>query len=143
MVPQLLTRIKAMKDLINYCLSFYGPGAGLYESNFKNKSGAQGCSKEEIIQAIQELTKIKDHEFFGGSGDREIVRDVMLFRRGWNLLNLEHGQYIERHLLGQVLTRDRIKQYWVKDMDAFDIKVTPKMKKDWEKRLDELQIFDS
>lgn len=132
-----------MKDLISYCLSFYGPSAGLYEKNFKNEDGTFGCSKEEIIRAIQELNKIEDFEFFGGSGDREIVRDVMLFRRGWDLLNLEHGQYIEKVMLGKTLSRDRIKQYWEKDMEAFDIKVTKQMRKNWEKRLDELEIFDN
>ena len=130
-----------MKDLINNCLSFYGPSAGLYEENFKNEDGTFGCSKEEIIKAIQELNKIKDHEWFGGSADREIVRDVMLFRRGWNLLNLEYGQYIEKELLGKTLSRARIKQYWVEHYKGFDIKVTAQMKKDWEKRLDQLGIL--
>lgn len=132
-----------MKDLINYCLSFYGPSAGLYEDNFKNEDGTKGCTKEEIIKAIQELNKIEDFEFFGGSGDREIVRDVMLFRRGWDLLNLEHGQYIEKNMLGKPMSRERIKQYWAKDVEGFGIKITKKIKAQWEKRLDELEIFDN
>ena len=132
-----------MKDLINYCLSFYGPSAGLYEKNFKNQDGTLGCSKDEIIRAIQDLNKIEDFEFFGGSGDREIIRDIMLFRRGWDLLNLEHGQYIEANILGKSISRERIKQYWEKHYEGFDIKVTKQMRKNWEKRLDELEIFDN
>jgi hypothetical protein len=131
------------ETLINYCLSFYGPSAGLYEDNFKNEDGTEGCSREEILKAIQELEKIEDFEFFGGSGDRELVRDVMLFRRGWDLLNLEKGQYIEKNLLGKPLSRERIKQYWEKDIQGFGIKITKQMRKNWEKRLDELEIFDN
>jgi len=131
-----------MKDLINYCLSFYGPSANLYQDNFVNENGTFGCSKAEIIKAIQELNKIKEHEWLGGSGDRELIRDVMLFRRGWDLLNLEHGQYIEKHLLGKQISRERIKNYWEKDLQGFGIKVTAKIRKNWEKRLDELEIFD-
>lgn len=132
-----------MKELINYCLSFYGPNAGLYEDNFVNADGSKGCTKEEIIQAISKLNKIQDFEFFGGSADRELIRDVMLLGRGWDLLNLEHGQYIEKNLLNQSVSRERIKQYWEKDIQGFGIKITKKMRNDWEKRLDALEIFDN
>ena len=124
-------------------MSFYGPFADLYEDNFKNQDGSFGCSKKEIVKAIKELESIKDHEWDGGSSDRELVRDVMLFRRGWDLLDLEFGQYIEKNLLGKPMSRERIKQYWTKNLEGMDIKITPQMKKKWEKRLDQLEIFDN
>jgi hypothetical protein len=121
-------------------MSFYGTGADLYEDMFKNSNGIDGCSKSEVIKAIDQIGLVKKHKWYGGTSDRELVRDVMLYNRGTDVLDLEHGQWIEKNLLGRKLTRERIKQYWEKHYEGFGIKITKKMRSDWEKRLDQLGI---
>jgi hypothetical protein len=61
-----------MKDFIEYVMSFYGPGE-IYD---------MGATREEVKEAV--LVRLENTElpFDGDSVDRELVRDIILEKRG-------------------------------------------------------------
>jgi hypothetical protein len=62
-----------VNEFIEYVFSFYGVG-GIY---------AMGATREEIAIATGvRLERRKDMAFDGDTTDRELVRDIMIERRG-------------------------------------------------------------
>lgn len=63
---------------VNYVLDFYGE-RGMYKDFFDEKDGVPR-SEVEVALAIRK--KHDDPPFSGDSFDRELVRDIMLAKRG-------------------------------------------------------------
>ncbi len=60
-------------DFIGYVMSFYGPD-GLYPM------GANRTVVRKATNDIIRISKIKGREFCGDSIDRELVRDLMIYK---------------------------------------------------------------
>ncbi len=67
-----------MDAFVSYVLDFYGQ-RGLYKEFFDEKDGV-GQAEVEAALAIRK--KHNDPPFSGDSFDRELVRDIMLAKRG-------------------------------------------------------------
>jgi hypothetical protein len=128
------------KELIDYCMAYYGPGADLYEDFFPNTDGTNGITVAEISNAYQTLTGIK-HKFCFGTPDRELVRDIILYHRGSELLDLEYGTFIETKILGLSKTRARVKESWIKEYQSMGITIDKEFLEHCENRLNELGIL--
>lgn len=62
-------------SFVDYVMTFYGHD-GLYSSFFSPQ-----LRRDEIIDAVTLLLN-SDHDFAGDSFDREIIRDILLKKRG-------------------------------------------------------------
>jgi hypothetical protein len=147
-------------DLTEYVQSFYGridqeaydedpiywDAEMLYQDMFPNPEGLPGATEHEIsiaaAQFIGAAHQADEDDYGIDTIAREITRDIMLYNRGKDLIHLEHGQWIERHIEGKVLTRARIKEYWAVLYQEWESEITPEVIARWDNRLDDLGITD-
>ena len=92
---------------IQYVANFYLEG-GIYSDFFDNNP----LTIDEIIEAVNEYVEIADVDDCGDSMDREIVRDILFYKRGCELKYLEYSFYIKTNYLKETLTEDFIEKVW-------------------------------
>ncbi len=73
-----------MEDFVSYVLDFYGQ-RGLYKDFFP----PDGVTTQEVEAAVAIRKAQNDPPFDGDSFDRELVRDIMLAKKG-QTPDLEH-----------------------------------------------------
>jgi hypothetical protein len=71
-----MVRAGRVMNFTEYCWSFYGPNE-IHGDFFDNN-----LTRDELDEAIKERQAQPDFDGFDGTFDREIVRDIMLVRRG-------------------------------------------------------------
>ena len=98
------------EDFIQYVANFYLDGG--IRSSFFNENP---LTIDEIIEAVNEYVEMADDwedEYGGDTIDREIVRDILFYKRGCELKYLEYSFYIKTKYLKEILTEYFIEDVW-------------------------------